>query len=154
MAAAPSATGTGHAAARTRETTNEHENNVEVKTFDQAKISLADAIAAGEKHSGGKALGASFEDSHGKPAFHVRTTHKSGIWEGLVDATSGQLIGQGKAMLQSRVDQEGQAEISAVDGSKATLADAIKTAEQKLVGKALDAERRGAARPSTTSRSW
>ena len=44
--------------------------------------------AAGEKHSGGKALGASFEDSHGKPAFHVRTTHKSGIWEGMVDATS------------------------------------------------------------------
>src|SRR4051812_13958173 len=45
-------------AAGEREATNEHENKLEVKTFYQAKISLSDAIAAGEKSSSGKALGA------------------------------------------------------------------------------------------------
>jgi uncharacterized membrane protein YkoI len=138
IAAAPAASPAGHPAAS--ETANEHENKVELKTFDQAKISLADAIAAAEKSSSGKALGASFEDFHGKPAFHIRTTHRNGIWEGMVDAASGQVIGQGKTTPQNKIDREDQAEISAVEGGKTTLAAAVRTAEQKLSGKAMDAE--------------
>lgn len=141
LAAAPAAIAAGKKAASEHEAADEHENSLEVKMFGQAKISLVDAIAAAERHSDGKALGASFEDSHGQPAFHVRTTtKKSGIWEGMVDAASGQVIGQGKTAPQDRIDREDQAEISALDGGKTTLTDAVKTAEQKLAGKALDAE--------------
>ncbi|HZS81834.1 MAG TPA: PepSY domain-containing protein [Stellaceae bacterium] len=140
LASAPIALATSARAAAEHEATVEHENKVELQTFQQAKVTLADAVSAAEKHSGGKALGANFEDRNGNPVFRVKTLQNGTVWEGAVDAVSGQIVGQGKTTPESRLDQEDKAEIAAFQKTKTPLTEAVKTAEQHAGGKALDAE--------------
>lgn len=121
------------------ESRGEHESQAEMKAFAGAKVPLIDAIAAAEKHSNGKALDVSFETNRGHPAYKVKTYQNGTVWEGMVDATSGQVVGQGKTIEESKLDREDKAEIDGLKGAKTSLADAVKTAEQKVGGKAIDA---------------
>lgn len=106
---------------------------------------LADAISAAEKHAGGKALDATFEDKGGNPAYHIKTYQHSAVWEGSVDANSGAVIGQGKTTPEAQLDQEDRAELSALQSAKVTLSQAVAMAEKHAGGKAIDAglEERG-----------
>lgn len=121
------------------EQTDEHESRLEVQAFGRAKASLADAVSAAEKHSRGQALDVSFEENHGQPSYQVKTYQAGQIWEGRVDASSGQVVGQGKTMDEAKLDNEDMAEISALKRAKTTLSDAVKAAERKTGGKAIDA---------------
>src|SRR5258705_2788764 len=66
-------------------------SKAELKTFDQVKIPIATAIAAANKHSSGKVIDASFDAGSGKPVYNVKTHQNNSVWEGAVDAQSGQI---------------------------------------------------------------
>jgi uncharacterized membrane protein YkoI len=117
----------------------EHSGKAEVKAFGGVKISLTDAIAAAETHSGGKALDVAFENRNGKPAYRVKTYQNNAVWEGKVDANSGRIIGRGKTIPESKLDREDRAELSGLQQAKTTLAQATSAAEAHAGGKAIDA---------------
>jgi uncharacterized membrane protein YkoI len=110
-----------------------------VKAFQNAKTSISRAISAAEQHSRGKALDASFEENNGRPAYRVKTYEDGKIWQGLVDDTSGQVVGQGRVLQEAKLDREDKAEIGALKSAKTSLTDAVTVAEQKGSGKAIDA---------------
>lgn len=121
------------------ETSTEHENKAELQAFGKVQVPITQAIQAAEQHSHGKALDASFEDRNGKPAYRVKTYKSGSVWEGAVDANTGKVTGQGKTTPESKLDAEDKAELVAFKGAKVSLTDAVRTAEQKDGGKAIDA---------------
>lgn len=113
--------------------------------FGQAKTSLSDAVAAGEKQAGGKAVDATFGGGPTNPAFRVTVYKDKSLWEGLFDANTGQPVGQSNTIPESQLDAQEKADLAGVEQAKTTLAQAIKAAEQAGGGKAIDAgiEQRG-----------
>lgn len=112
----------------------------ELKSFESAPISIAQAIAAAEKRpGGGKAIDVSFDEGNGRPVFNAKTYQNNSVWEGAVDAKSGQLIGPGKTTPESALDQEDKAELAGLQQAKVTLAAAVKTAESAGSGKSMSA---------------
>jgi uncharacterized membrane protein YkoI len=123
-----------------QEIKTEHASKVELKAFSQVKIALATAIAAANKHtSGGAVVDASFDAGNGKPAYKVKTYQNSSVWEGIVDAASGQVTGVGKTTPESELDQEDKAELAGLKQATTTLAQAVDTAEKQVAGKAISA---------------
>lgn len=116
-----------------------HESAAQIKAFEGVQVSLPEAIAAAEKHTGGKALEASFEDRNGRPAYAVKTYGNDAVWSGMVDAKTGQVIGQGKTTPASALDQEDKAELTALNSARTTLSAAVRSAERQHGGKAIDA---------------
>jgi uncharacterized membrane protein YkoI len=112
----------------------------DLKTFGQAKISLGGAIAAADKQSrNGKVIDVSFDRGNGKPVYKVKTYQNNTVWEGVVDAQSGQVIGAGKTTQESLLDQEDKAELAGLQQATTTLAQAVNTAEKRVAGKAISA---------------
>jgi len=129
-----------HAAAAGQEIKAEPANKADLNAFSQAKVSIASAIAAADKHSGkGKVIDVSFDAGNGKPIYKVKTYQNNSVWEGVVDAQSGQVIGVGKTTQQGLLDQEDKAELAGLQQATATLAQAVDTAEKQLSGKAISA---------------
>ena len=127
-------------AAAEQEIKTEHASKVELKAFSQVKVALATAIAAANKHtSGGAVVDVSFDVGNGKPAYKVKTYQNSSVWEGIVDAASGQVTGVGKTTPESELDQEDKAELAGLKQATTTLAQAVDTAEKQVVGKAISA---------------
>src|SRR5258708_7205119 len=62
--------------------------------FAKAKVTLTDAVAAGEQQGGGKAVDATFGGGAANPAFRVTIYRNKTLWEGLFDANTGKPIGQ------------------------------------------------------------
>ena len=123
-----------------QEIKTEHASKVELKAFMQVKVALATAIAAANKHtSGGVVVDASFDAGNGKPAYKVKTYLKSSVWEGIVDAATGQVTGAGKTTPESELDQEDKAELAGLQQATTTLAQAVDTAEGQVAGKAISA---------------
>src|SRR5947209_8144658 len=74
----------------------EQASKAQLKAFEAAKVRLAGAIAAAEKHAGGgKVIDVLFDAGVGKPHYKVKTYQNNAVWEGTVDAASGQVIGAG-----------------------------------------------------------
>ena len=113
--------------------------------FGKAKITLTDAVAAGEQQSGGKAVDATFGGGSSNPAYRVTIYRNKTLWEGLFDANTGKPIGQANTIPENQLDDREKAELAGIDQAKTTLAQAIKAAEQQGGGKAIDAgiEQRG-----------
>src|SRR5258705_12131094 len=114
-------------------------NKTELKAFEQVKVSVANAIAAANKHTGGKVTEASFAMRNGKPIYKVKTYQDSNAWEGTVDAQTGQVIGNGKSTPESKLDAEDKAELAGLQIAKVTLAQAVSAAEARNGGKAMAA---------------
>ncbi len=124
----------------------EHASMAELSAFQNVKIPLPQAISTGIQHVGsGKGMDVSFESKGGTPAYRTKVYHNHSVWEGLIDANNGQVIGQGTTVSESRLDREDKAELAGLNNAKTTLAEAVKTAEQHAGGKAIDAgiEERG-----------
>ena len=129
-----------HFAAAEQEIKAEHASKVELEAFSQVKVALAAAIAAANKHtSGGAVVDASFDAGDGKPTYKVKTYQNSSVWEGIVDAASGQVTGVGKTTPESELDQEDKAELAGLKQATTTLAQAVDTAEKQVGGKAFSA---------------
>ena len=127
-------------AAAEQEIKAEHASKVELEAFSQVQVALAAAIAAANKHtSGGAVVDASFDAGNGKPTYKVKTYQNSSVWEGIVDAASGQVTGVGKTTPENELDQEDKAELAGLKQATTTLAQAVDIAEKQVAGKAFSA---------------
>ena len=113
---------------------------IELDAFHNAKTSIIQAIEAAQLHvGGGRAIDASFEPQGSTGAYLVRVYRDRAVWEGLVDARTGQVIGQGKTTPESELDADDRGPLGMLDGLKTSLPDAIRAAEQQGNGRAIDA---------------
>jgi uncharacterized membrane protein YkoI len=97
-----------------KDAVGEHVARADLSAFQNAKVPLPQAIAAGIQHvGGGKGMDVSFEAKGGTPAYRTKVYYNNTVWEGLVDANTGKVIGQGTTIPEAQLDQEDKAELAA-----------------------------------------
>ena len=112
----------------------------EIKSFEAAKVSLAEAIKiAAKKHKDAKVVDVSFDSQAGQLAYKVKTYQDNKVWEGAVDAWTGQILGEGTTTPVSKLDEEDQLELAALQKASIDLSAATALAEQRGSGKAIAA---------------
>jgi uncharacterized membrane protein YkoI len=112
----------------------------EIKSFEAAKVSLAEAIKiAAKQHKDAKVVDVSFDSQAGQLAYKVKTYQDNKVWEGAVDAWTGQIIGEGTTTPVSKLDEEDQLELAASLKASIDLAAATAVAEEAGSGKAISA---------------
>jgi uncharacterized membrane protein YkoI len=113
----------------------------EIKAFETVKISLAEAIRiAANKHKDARVVEVRFDSQAGQLAYKVRTYQDNNVWEGAVDAWTGQTIGDGTTTPVSKLDEEDQLELAGLQKASIELAAAAALAEEKGSGKAINAD--------------
>jgi uncharacterized membrane protein YkoI len=113
----------------------------EIKAFETVKISLAEAIRiAANKHRDARVVEVRFDSQAGQLAYKVRTYQDNNVWEGGVDAGTGQIIGDGTTTPVSKLDEEDQLELAGLQKASIELAAATALAEEKGSGKAISAD--------------
>ena len=113
----------------------------EIKSFETVKVSLAEAIrVAAKKHKDAKVIDVSFDSQAGQLAYKVKTYQDNNVWEGAVDAWTGQIIGEGTTTPVSKLDEEDQLELAGLQKASIELAAATALAEEKGSGKAINAD--------------
>jgi uncharacterized membrane protein YkoI len=113
----------------------------EIKAFETVKVSLAEAIRiAANRHKDAKVVEVSFDGQAGQLAYKVKTYQDNNVWEGAVDAWTGQIIGDGTTTPVSKLDEEDQLELAGLQKASIDLAAATALAEEKGSGKAISAE--------------
>ncbi len=118
----------------------EHENGQEIAAVLGAKTSVAQAIAAAEQKTGGRAMKIDVEKEKGAYLYEVKTVAKDKISEVFVDLVSGQVTRTDDEGLIARIfDREDRDELAKLAALPTTLAAAIATAEQHTGGKAIEA---------------
>jgi len=112
----------------------------EIKSFEAAKVSLAEAIKiAAKKHKDAKVVDVSFDSQAGQLAYKVKTYQDNKVWEGAVDAWTGEILGEGTTTPVSKLDEEDQLELAALQKASIDLSAATALAEQRGSGKAIAA---------------
>jgi uncharacterized membrane protein YkoI len=112
----------------------------EIKSFETARISLAEAIKiAAKKHRDAKVVDVSFDSQAGQLAYKVKTYQDNHVWEGAVDAWTGQIIGVGTTTPVSKLDDEDRQELAGLQKAAIDLSAATALAEEKGSGKAISA---------------
>jgi uncharacterized membrane protein YkoI len=111
----------------------------DINEVESLKVTLADAIAAAQRASHGKAMDASIEVENGRPVYRILTYAAGKIWEGTVDADTAAVLGEAKTVDTSTLDPQDQEEIAALDAARVSLAGAVGAAEKKVGGRAVDA---------------
>jgi uncharacterized membrane protein YkoI len=112
----------------------------EIKAFETVKVSLAEAIKiAANKHKDAKVVDVSFDSQAGQLAYKVKTYQDNNVWEGAVDAWTGQIIGDGTTTQVSKLDEEDQLELAGSQKATIDLSAATALAEEKGCGKAISA---------------
>ena len=117
-------------------------SNDELKSFEQTKVTARQAIAAAQAHSNGAAVvEVKFDANMGSPVYRVRTYAQSAIWDGVIDAHSGQVIGAGETTAEGELDDKEKSELAgAVRVPTASLLRAVETAEGRGAGRVISAE--------------
>jgi uncharacterized membrane protein YkoI len=112
----------------------------EIKSFETVKVSLVEAIrVAAKKHKDAKVVDVSFDSQAGQLAYKVKTYQDNNVWEGAVDAWTGQIIGEGTTTPVSKLDEEDQLELAGLQKASIDLSAATALAEEKGSGKAISA---------------
>ncbi len=112
----------------------------EIKSFEAAKVSLAEAIRiAANRHKDARVVDVSFDSQAGQLAYKVKTYQDNKVWEGAVDAWTGQILGEGTTTPVSKLDEEDQLELAGLQKASIDLAAATALAEQRGSGKAIAA---------------
>jgi uncharacterized membrane protein YkoI len=112
----------------------------EIKSFETVKVTLAEAIkVAANKHKYAKVVDVSFDSQAGQLAYKVKTYQDNNVWEGAVDAWTGQIIGEGTTTPVSKLDEEDQLELAGLLRASIDLSAATAVAEEKGSGKAISA---------------
>jgi uncharacterized membrane protein YkoI len=110
----------------------------EINSFEKAKVSLAEAIRiAAKKHKDAKVVDVSFDSQAGQLAYKVKTYQDNNVWEGAVDAWTGEIISEGITTPVSKLDEEDQLELAALLKASIDLSTATAVAEEKGSGKAI-----------------
>ena len=112
----------------------------EIESFEKAKVSLAEAIRiAAKKHKDAKVVDVSFDSHAGQLAYKVKTYQDNNVWEGAVDAWTGEIISEGMTTPVSKLDEEDQLELAGLLKASIDLSTATALAEEKGSGKAISA---------------
>jgi len=112
----------------------------EINSFEKAKVSLAEAIRiAAKKHKDAKVVDVSFNSQAGQLAYKVKTYQDNNVWEGAVDAWTGEIISEGITTPVSKLDEEDQLELAGLLKASIDLSTATAVAEEKGSGKAISA---------------
>jgi uncharacterized membrane protein YkoI len=110
----------------------------EINSFEKAKVSLTEAIRiAAKKHKDAKVVDVSFDSQAGQLAYKVKTYQDNNVWEGAVDAWTGEIISEGITTPVSKLDEEDQLELAALLKASIDLSTATAVAEEKGSGKAI-----------------
>ena len=72
-------------------------------------------------------------------AYKVKTYQDNSVWEGAVDAWTGQIIGDGTTTPVSKLDEEDKLELAGLQKASIDLSTATALAEEKGSGKAISA---------------
>ena len=113
----------------------------EIMAFEKAKISLAQAIKiAAQKHKDARVVDVSFDSQSDQLAYKVKTYQANEIWEGAIDAWTGEMLGDGTTTPVSKLDEEDKLELAGLLRASIDLAKATALAEEKGSGKAISAE--------------
>jgi uncharacterized membrane protein YkoI len=139
LSATPILAAQSNAPAVDQEIKAEHASKSELNAFDQVKVPITSAISAAAKHASGRVIDASFDAGNGKPGYKVKTYQSNAVWEGIVDAQSGQIFGAGTTTQESQLDKEDKAELAGLQHATTTLAQAVDSAERRSAGKAISA---------------
>ncbi|WP_426527218.1 PepSY domain-containing protein [Bradyrhizobium sp. McL0615] len=111
-----------------------------IQSFEKAKVSLAEAIKiAAKKHKDAKVVDVSFDSQAGQLAYKVKTYQDNNVWEGAVDAWTGEIVGEGTTTPVSKLDEEDQLELAGLLRASIDLSTATARAEDKGSGKAISA---------------
>ena len=103
-----------------------------------AKTSLADAIKASEKHTGGRAAKVEVERHHGAYVYEVKTVSKEKVTRSYVDPASGKITRtKGGGLLSELFGEAYESKYKKLEASPVTLAAAVATAEKDVKGKAV-----------------
>ena len=112
----------------------------DIKAFGTVKVSLAEAIKiAANRHQDAKVVDVSFDGQAGQPAYKVMTYQDNNVWEGAVDALTGQITGDGTTTQVSKLDEEDQLELAGLQKATIDLSTATALAEERGSGKAISA---------------
>jgi uncharacterized membrane protein YkoI len=124
-----------------RETKPSTLSSSRVKAANAVALSLLDAIAAAERHSkGGKILEVSFKPTAWAAAYLLKIYRQGAIWEGRMDANSGEILGEEKASPESWLDVDDKAVLAGLETASTTIVQAVQIAEQHAQGKAIAVE--------------
>ena len=109
--------------------------------FDQAKISLQDAISATEGSLGGIVISAEFQITDGRPVYVVKTSRAwdKSVCEETIDARTGNVITKGKAVPEARLDQRARLMLASLHDWLASLGEAVVAAKDSSGGKPISA---------------
>jgi uncharacterized membrane protein YkoI len=103
-------------------------------------LTVTGAISLAEGHEAGAVVvDVSFEPQGSRALYQVRTYKDGRVWDGTIDATTGQIVGEGITTSESALDDEDKSELAGLRGAKSTLADAVAAAEQHGGGIATNA---------------
>ena len=112
----------------------------EIRAFEKTKISLAQAIKiAAQKHKDARVVDVSFDGQSDQLAYKVKTYQGNEIWEGAIDAWTGEMLGDGTTTPVSKLDDEDKSELAGLLKASIDLAKATALAEEKGLGRAISA---------------
>lgn len=131
----------GGAAATVARAENSSNDAATVQALGAAKLTLVDAVRTAEAAGQGMVTGAEFEIKDGKPVFNVTTQNGTAETDNLIDPATGAMLASTPDVEKADGDSDGNesSELTALQGAKVTLLQAI-TAAEGQGGKALSAE--------------
>jgi uncharacterized membrane protein YkoI len=113
-----------------------------------SQLSVVDAVTIAKERTGGEVLEASYYylPLRSASVYALKTYQNSTLWEAMVDANSGQILGVEETTPRDTLDLEDKAEISGVQTASISITKAIQIAERHTGGKviAVDLEAVGA----------
>jgi uncharacterized membrane protein YkoI len=103
-------------------------------------VSVVQAISIAEgREQGAAVLDVSYEPQNGQPFYQIRTAKAGHVWDGLINATTGEVVGRGTTTVESALDDEDKAELNGLKSAKTSLREATVTAERHGGGRAISA---------------
>ncbi len=112
--------------------------NREIERFRGSAISLRQAMAIAESlHPGSTTADVSFDGAPASPVYRVKTLHNDRVWQQVVDATTGEIVGGGAALPITQLDVDDRDNLAALAAVRHRLADAVSVAEHAASGKAI-----------------
>jgi uncharacterized membrane protein YkoI len=128
-------------AVATPEASAEHASKARLTAFKQAEFSLENAISIAESTIGGIVIDANFQISNGRPVYVVKTFlgWDHSVWDGMIDAQTGKVIGKGQAIPEDQLDQKDRSDLAGLHEWYASLAEAVVAAEYSGSGRPISA---------------
>lgn len=112
-------------------------NRRDIQAMNNAKLSLAQAIEAAEKQGQGRAIEAGFEAKDGTGQYEIKVLSQDKLTKYKLDANTGQVRETENEPIERHLTRLKPQDLQS---AQVTLTQAIATAEQRVGGKAIDAE--------------